>query len=206
MRTYSAIYTRVSTEEQADGTSLPIQIHQAEQAAGEQKTPNCVFVDVASGAAENRPAFSALLAEISLKRIHTLTVYRLDRLARSGKAFAQIYLALRQSNCRLISSQEPMVDLTTSTGELLFWIFASVATYERNLTRDRTAAAIDQARKDGSADYSYTEISLGLQLLGQGYTFRFVRDRIQDLTGKAPGLATLKRWRDRWGNAKHIPA
>ncbi len=46
-------------------------------------------------------------------------------------------------------SLQESIDTTTSTGQLIFHIFASLAEFERNLIRERTKAGLEAARSRG---------------------------------------------------------
>ena len=46
-------------------------------------------------------------------------------------------------------SDDPTIDTTTSSGKLIFHIFAALAEFERNLIRERTHAGSESARIRG---------------------------------------------------------
>jgi site-specific DNA recombinase len=81
-----AVYTRVSTEEQArEGYSLAAQEERLRSHANNQGwIVYKVYVDDGySAGTRNRPALKRLLFDASLKRFDVVLVYKIDRLSRS---------------------------------------------------------------------------------------------------------------------------
>lgn len=130
-------YARVSTLEQ----SANLQNDALEKAGCEK-----IFVDKISGASKERPALDK--AKEILRRGDTLVVWRLDRLGRSLRDLIDWMSYLEQEGVALKSLQEA-IDTSTSTGRLVFHIFAALAEFERNLIRERTNAGLEAARARG---------------------------------------------------------
>lgn len=78
----------------------------------------------------------------------TLVVWKLDRLGRSLRHLIDHVNKLEEQGIGFKSLQET-IDTTTSTGRLIFHIFASLAEFERNLIRERTTAGLVAARARG---------------------------------------------------------
>ena len=78
----------------------------------------------------------------------TLVVWKLDRLGRSLAHLIQTVKTLSDKNIGFKSLQEN-IDTTTSSGQLIFHIFASLAEFERELIRERTRAGLKAARVRG---------------------------------------------------------
>jgi DNA invertase Pin-like site-specific DNA recombinase len=131
-------YARVSTDQQ-DARAQ----HDQLEAAGVAR----IFTDTASGATAGRPQLDALLEQ--LQAGDTLVVVRLDRLGRSLRHLIGLVDDLRQRDVDLVSLDEPFIDTTSPTGELVFHIFAAVAEFERQLIRERTRAGLAAAQADG---------------------------------------------------------
>ena len=121
-------YARVSTLDQS-----PELQQDALQAAGCEK----VFTDKITGTAKTRPELDKLKEQ--LREGDTLVVWRLDRLGRSLKDLIEWVAYLETKGVEFKSLQES-IDTTTSTGKLVFHMFAALAEFERNLIRERTQA------------------------------------------------------------------
>ena len=130
-------YARVSTDDQ----SLDLQIDALNAA-------NCakVYSDTASGAKTEREGLSRALD--ALREGDTFVVWRLDRLGRTLPHLIQLVEELKSRNVGFRSLQES-IDTSSSSGQLIFHIFASLAEFERNLIRERTRAGLAAARARG---------------------------------------------------------
>ena len=130
-------YARVSTSDQ----NLDLQ-NDALQAAGCER----LFTDTVSGARGERPGLTAALNEC--RSGDTLVVWKLDRLGRSLPHLVETVRDLSVRGVGFKSLQE-QIDTTTSSGKLIFHIFASLAEFERDLIRERTNAGLTAARARG---------------------------------------------------------
>ena len=130
-------YARVSTTDQ----NLDLQ-KDALQAAGCER----LFTDTASGARVERPGLAEALKEC--RAGDTLVVWKLDRLGRSLPHLVETVRDLSTRGAGFKSLQE-QIDTTTSAGNLIFHIFASLAEFERDLIRERTNAGLQAARARG---------------------------------------------------------
>jgi DNA invertase Pin-like site-specific DNA recombinase len=130
-------YARVSTTEQ----KLDLQ-QGALKAAGCERS----FTDTASGAKAARPGLAAALQEC--RPGDTLVVWKLDRLGRSLPHLVETVRELAARGVGFRSLQESL-DTNTSTGNLIFHIFAALAEFERDLIRERTNAGLMAARARG---------------------------------------------------------
>lgn len=130
-------YARVSTLTQ----TLEQQTEQL-TAAGAGK----IFSDVMSGAREDRPGFTECLR--FLREGDTLIVWRLDRLGRDMRSIVNTLNDLTKRGVTVRSLHDG-VDTSTSTGRLVAGIMMSIAEYERELIRERTALKLEHARKSG---------------------------------------------------------
>ena len=130
-------YARVGTKEQ----SFDLQLD-ALQKAGCDKT----YREVASGARAERPVLKQLLE--NLRRGDVLVIWKLDRLGRSLKHLVELINDLREREIGLQSLNDP-IDTATAQGRLSFYLFASLAEFERDLIRERTRAGLSSARARG---------------------------------------------------------
>lgn len=138
--TRCAIYTRVSTEEQArEGYSLPAQEERLRAHANSQgwAVYKLYMDDGYSAGSRNRPALKRLLAEAALKRFDVVLAYKIDRLSRSLKDLIDIVAELNQFDVGFKSCTE-LIDTTRPEGRLMFHQFGSFAQYERELIGQRT--------------------------------------------------------------------
>ena len=130
-------YARVSTQDQ----NLDLQ-KDALQKAG------CIriFEEYASGAKTDRVQLEA--AKDYMREGDILVVWKLDRLGRSTQHLLQTVTHLQERGIGFKSLQEN-IDTTTSSGKLIFHIFASLAEFERDIIRERTQAGLSAARARG---------------------------------------------------------
>lgn len=144
-------YVRVSTEGQAtDGVSLDAQRAQIEAwAAAHGGDLAGVFVDAGfSGKrADNRAELQKALA-LACRTRGVLVVYSLSRLARSTRDAIAIAERLAKARANLVSLTEAL-DTTTAGGKMVFTLFAAFAQFERDLTSERTSAALAHKRSRG---------------------------------------------------------
>ena len=105
-----------------------------------------VFADTASGKLAERPELALCLGY--LRAGDTLVVWRLDRLGRSLRHLVETVNALAGRGVAFASLHEG-IDTTTSTGRLIFHIFAALAEFERELIAERAAAGRQAARARG---------------------------------------------------------
>lgn len=78
----------------------------------------------------------------------TLTIWRLDRLGRSLSDLVAIVNDLEKLGIAFESLLE-RIDTSLASGKLIFHVFASMAHFERNVIRERTAAGLEAARARG---------------------------------------------------------
>ena len=130
-------YARVSTI----GQTLEQQT-EALEAAGAGR----VFHDVMSGVRDDRPGFAECLQY--LRDGDTLVVWRLDRLGRNMRGIVNTLHELTERGVTVRSLHDG-VDTSTSTGRMVAGILMSIAEYERELIRERTALKLEHARKSG---------------------------------------------------------
>jgi len=137
-------YARIS---KADGSqTLDLQID-ALAAAG--VAPEHLYQDEASGKRDDRPGLEACLK--ALREGDTLYIWKLDRLGRDLKHLVTTVRGLsdRGVGLSVLTGQGANIDTTTSSGKLIFGIFAALAEFEGDLIRERTMAGLAAARARG---------------------------------------------------------
>src|SRR5713226_7774543 len=130
-------YARVSTHEQ----NLDLQLD-ALKAVGCSK----IFTDKISTLKEERKGLQEALEYVRPGDV--LVVWKLDRLGRTLKQLIELVAFLNQKGIGFKSLKET-IDTTTSTGKLVFHIFAALAEFERDIIHERTRAGLEAARARG---------------------------------------------------------
>lgn len=130
-------YARVSTKDQ----NLDMQIDELTKYGCDK-----IFTDKISGVKCERLGLKEAFEYARENDI--IVVWKLDRAGRSLKHLIEIVNELNESKIGFISLKES-IDTTTSTGRLMFHIFASLAEFERDIIRERTMAGLTAARARG---------------------------------------------------------
>lgn len=121
-------YARVSTSEQDTGLQL-----EALRAAGVLK----VWQEKRSGATSRRLQLERMLEQ--LRPGDVVTVYKLDRLARSLPDLLAILARIEAAGAQFRSLTEP-VDTSTPAGRVLMQLLGAFAEFERGMIRERSIA------------------------------------------------------------------
>ena len=132
-------YARVSTGDQ----KADLQVEAAKRLR--VKTAN-IYVEKASGARNNRPVLTKVLA--ALNRGDTLACYKLDRLGRSLPHLAKVVEELEARGISFMTSEDGL-STKGSTGKLVLHMLGTVAQFERDLILERARAGLAAARKRG---------------------------------------------------------
>lgn len=143
-----ALYARVSTLNH--GQDPEVQLREL-RAYCERRGFEIVgeYVDKGiSGSREQRPALDKLIAVCHKRLVDAVVVYRYDRFARSLRQLVNALEEFRSIGIDFISIHEG-VDTSTPNGRLVFGIFASIAEFERELTRDRVRSGLAAAKAKG---------------------------------------------------------
>lgn len=106
-----------------------------------------IFREKVSGAYRDRPELNRMLDQ--LREGDVITVWKLDRLARSTRNLLEIVETIANAGARFQSISEPWADTTTHAGKMIMTIFAGIAEFERDLIRERTGAGRAHAKKRG---------------------------------------------------------
>ncbi len=131
-------YTRVSTVSQTLA-----QQNAALEAAGVTKT----FSDTMSGARDDRPGLAALMEYV--REGDTVVVWKLDRLGRNTLHILETVKTLTDRCVTLVSITDG-IDSSTCAGHMMIGVLGSLAEYERELTRERTALKRTASRAVGT--------------------------------------------------------
>ncbi|QGG48953.1 recombinase family protein [Heliorestis convoluta] len=150
---YTAIYARVSTEDQAKhGYSLAHQIAECRQKAGTVKTKEYID-DGVSGEVLVRPALSRLLADVRAGIIDRVVFYSADRLSRNLENQLAIMSELKKKKVQAVFVRGDYQD--TPEGAFMFKLHGAVAELEKNLIAMRTADGRRSKAKNGKIVKNY---------------------------------------------------
>lgn len=152
-----AIYTRVSTEEQAENPEGSIK-NQELRLREYVKLKNmvapfgevaAVFSDPGVSAKDmNRPAFQRLLKAMEKREINLVLVTELSRFTRSMKDFSLLQEFMKKHGCEFLSLRENF-DSSSATGSLVMSIMATLAEFERKQTAERISNSFHERAKRG---------------------------------------------------------
>ena len=150
---HCAIYTRVSTDTQADIEFNSCKAQEEKIRAFVKSQNNWNIIKVYSdpgysGANLNRPALQSLLEDIKHGGIDIVLTYKIDRLTRSPKDFYQLIEIFDKYKINFISVTERF-DTSTPAGRLLRNIMLTFAQFERELVSERTRDKLLERAKKG---------------------------------------------------------
>lgn len=159
-------YLRVSKSDGSQTTNL-----QRDALVESGVDPKHIYEDYASGKNDDRPSLEAALK--ALRRGDTLIVWKLDRLGRNLHHLVNTVhgLTTRGIGFKVLTGHGASIDTTTSSGKLVFGIFAALAEFERELISERTKAGLASARargRKGGAPFKMTPAKLRLAMAAMG--------------------------------------
>ncbi len=166
----AAVYTRVSTEDQAkEGFSLDAQLEKlsAYCKARDWEIAGTYVDDGYSGRNTRRPAYHRLLEE--MEKWDTLLVIKMDRIHRNSKNFMIMMEKLKQENKEFVSMTESL-DTSTAMGRFVMDIIQRIAQLESEQIGERVYDGMEQkARTNGGSlgfniPYGYDYIDGSLQI------------------------------------------
>ena len=149
----AAIYTRVSTDNQAEVefNSCETQELKIRSFISSQNDIEVykVYSDAGySGANIDRPALQEMLQDIQNGRINAVISYKIDRLTRSPKDFYSLIEIFERNGASYISVTERF-DTSTPSGRLLRNIMLTFAQFERELISERVRDKMIERAKKG---------------------------------------------------------
>src|ERR1700682_895251 len=100
-----------------------------------------------SGARDDRPGLAALLDYV--REGDTVVVWKLDRLGRNTLHILETVKALTDRGVTLVSTTDG-IDSSTSAGRMMIGVLGSLAEYERELVKERTALKRASSRANGT--------------------------------------------------------
>lgn len=106
-----------------------------------------VFSDVMSGARDDRPGLASLMDYV--REGDTVVVWKLDRLGRNMLHIVQTVKILTDRGVTLVSTLDG-IDSSTPAGRMMIGVLGSLAEYERELIRERTALKRVASKNNGT--------------------------------------------------------
>src|SRR2546425_11225873 len=144
------IYTRISSDEENQPTSLHSQRERLEAFCTAQEGWRIVAheEDRSTGAKLDRPGLGRALDLARASKIDLLLVYRVDRLSRKVRQLAQLAEELDRLDVVLRSATEPF-DTGSAAGRMMLQMLAVFAEFEHATIVDRVTAGIERRAKEG---------------------------------------------------------
>ena len=144
------LYTRISTDEENQPTSLHSQRERLESFVGSQEGWRVVAheEDRATGTKLDRPGLQAALDLARHGKVDLLLVYRVDRLSRKVRQLAQLAEELDRLGVSLRSATEPF-DTSAAAGRMMLQMLAVFAECEHATIVDRVTAGLERRAKQG---------------------------------------------------------
>jgi len=142
-----ALYARCSTNHQETENQL-IELRRYVKARGWSATE---FVDKGLSGAKSeadRPALKALMERAKRKEFGAVVVWDFSRFARSMKHLIEALETFKELDIAFLSLREG-INTNSANGRLIFGIFASLAEFERELTKQRVLLGLERARENG---------------------------------------------------------
>lgn len=151
------IYTRVSTQEQAnEGISLDNQLEKIKAYcfARSWQVIDVIIDDGYSGKNLNRPGMQKIISMAKVKGFDVVVTYKLDRLTRSVKDLGYLIEDVFNKQDIAFTSVTDNFDTSTANGKLILNILGSVAQWERDIIAERTKDVLN-FKKDNKKVYNH---------------------------------------------------
>ena len=176
----AAIYARVSTLDKGQDTEVQLRDLRSYAQAREWIIAGEYVDRGQSGAKDRRPELDRLMKDVRKRKVDLILCWRLDRLGRSLKHLILTLDELQSVGVGFVSYNENL-DLTTSTGRLMFQLLGAFAEFERNLIKERVKAGLANAKAKGaklgrpSPEFDEDEL---IRLRKSGVTIRGIAERL----------------------------
>ena len=100
-----------------------------------------------SGARDDRPGLAGMLDYV--REGDTVVVWKLDRLGRNTLHILETVKELTERGVTLVSTTDG-IDSSTAAGRMVIGVLASMAEFERELAKERTALKRETSRANGT--------------------------------------------------------
>ena len=140
------IYLRVSTKNQETSNQLQPLKEYVERMGYELVG---VYEDFGvSGAKSSRPQLDQMMLDGRRRKFSMILAWSICRIGRNMSHLCGFVDEMNQSGINLYLHQSA-IDTTTSVGKMFFHIISSVASFEREMIRERVIAGLDKCRQNG---------------------------------------------------------
>jgi DNA invertase Pin-like site-specific DNA recombinase len=147
--TKAAIWARVSTERQDESNQIPA-LEQFCAHHGYEIAKRYLLSDVSAFNGAHRETLKAALDDAYRGEYSVLVVWAVDRVCREGiEELLKLIRQLRERHCSLVSIQEPWLNGSDATTELLAAIAAWVAPQESQRRSERVKAGLARRKAEG---------------------------------------------------------
>jgi len=144
-----ACYVRVSTYDQEKGKDSQRRAL-IEYAHNHGLQPVKFYSDTTSGATTERPAFDKLQQRIFEGKVHTVLVWKLDRISRKGiKEGINILTDWIEKGVRVVSVTQQL-DFSGQVGQIVASVMFALAAMERENLRENTKRGLAAAKARGA--------------------------------------------------------
>jgi putative DNA-invertase from lambdoid prophage Rac len=149
MPTKAAIWARVSTDHQTEQNQIP-SLEQFCQHHGYEISKRYLLSDVSAFNGGHTEALRAMLDDAYRGEFQVLVVWSLDRISREGiEALLKLIRELRERHVSLVSIQEPWLNGSDATTELLVAIAGWVSNQESARRSERIKAGLARRKAEG---------------------------------------------------------
>jgi site-specific DNA recombinase len=150
----TAIYVRVSTEEQAqEGFSIRAQEQKLRDYARiKEWIVHDVYIDegISGKNVSERPAVNDLIKDVENGKVQNVLVYKIDRLTRSTRDLINFVELFDEYDCAFNSLSES-IDTETASGRMFLKIIGIFAEFERENIIERSKLGFERKVKEGYA-------------------------------------------------------
>lgn len=163
------VYARVSSEGQADNTSIQEQLEKARSYCKTYDIDILVELqDVSTGANTDREGYRNLKDYIQTNKVDVIICYKLDRLHRSLKNLIIDKEELESQKINIVSVME-QIDTSSAQGKLFFNIIGSFAEFEKDIINQRTSAG--KVAKINKGEFTAGRVPFGYILENSSYIY-----------------------------------
>ena len=164
----TAIYARVSTEEQAqEGFSIRAQQQKLKEYANVKDwSIYDIYLDegISGKNLVERPAVTRMIADIKAGHVKNVLVFKIDRLTRSTADLVYLIDLFKDCDCAFNSLMES-IDTSTASGRMFIKIIGIFAEFERENIAERTRVGLERRAREGYSNaarfvsYGYSKIN-----------------------------------------------
>ncbi|MDR1700025.1 MAG: recombinase family protein [Lachnoclostridium sp.] len=155
----TAIYVRVSTEEQAqEGFSIRAQIEKLKAyALLKEWEIYDVYKDegISGKNVVDRPAINRMIEDIKNRKVNNVLVYKIDRLTRSTKNLIELVDLFEEHKC-VFNSLTESIDTDSPSGRMFLKIMGVIAEFERENLASRLRLGFERKVKEGYTLANYS--------------------------------------------------